>query len=84
MDWRNNPRYCTRCNVRIGVLMFTLFKKPKAEPVMKKIVTCSKHGVVPNFTISIIGRKDYDVCWDCIGEFGSQYCTVVEEEINEE
>jgi len=41
----------------------------------KKIVTCSKHGIVSNFAISLVGGKDYDVCWDCIGEFGSQYCT---------
>lgn len=51
-----------------------LFYKP-AQPITKKIVTCSKHGVLPNFTIHIVGGKDYDVCWDCIGEFGSQYCT---------
>jgi len=39
------------------------------------ITTCSKHGVVKRFAISIVGGKKYDVCWDCIGEFGSQYCT---------
>jgi len=31
---------------------------------------------VPSFAIHVVGGKDYDVCWDCIGEFGSQYCTV--------
>ena len=51
-----------------------LFNKPK-DPIIKKIVTCSKHGVVPNFAIHLVNGKDYDVCWDCIGEFGSQYCT---------
>ena len=51
-----------------------LFNKSK-EPITKKIVTCSKHGIVPNFAISIVGGKNYDVCWDCLGEFGSQYCT---------
>lgn len=60
-----------------------LFYKPK-QSYIKKTVTCSKHGVVPNFAISVVGSKDYDVCWDCLGEFGSQYCTVVEEKINEE
>lgn len=56
-------------------LFSKLFEKPK-QSYTKKIVTCSKHGVVNNFQIHIVGGKDYDVCWDCIGEFGSQYCTV--------
>lgn len=51
-----------------------LFEKPK-KTYTARIVTCSKHGVVNNFAIHIAGGKDYDVCWDCIGEFGSQYCT---------
>lgn len=51
-----------------------LFNKPK-KPMIKKIVTCSKHGIVPSFALHIVGRKDYEICWDCIGEFGSQYVT---------
>ena len=59
-----------------------LFDKPK-QKIIQRIVTCSKHGVVHNFAISIVGGKEYWVCWDCIGEFGTQYCTVeiVEERI---
>lgn len=59
-----------------------LFKKPK-KSYTKKIVTCLKHGIVPSFAISVAGGKEYDVCWDCIGEFGSQYCTVKTIEIKE-
>jgi len=51
-----------------------LFYKP-TQPITKKVVTCSKHGIVNNFAISVVGGKKYNVCWDCIGEFGSQYCT---------
>ena len=51
-----------------------LFYTP-TQPITKKVVTCSKHGIVSNFAISVVGGKKYDVCWDCIGEFGSQYCT---------
>lgn len=56
-------------------LITGLFNKPK-EPTITKIVTCSKHGVVPSFHIHIVGGKDYDVCWDCLGEFGAKHCTV--------
>ena len=63
-------------------LFSRLFEKKK-QTYTKKIVTCSKHGVVNNFAIHIVGGKDYDVCWDCIGEFGSQYCTVQEIEVTE-
>jgi hypothetical protein len=63
--------------------MFNLFSKKPKEPIKVKRVTCSKHGVVPNFAIHLVGGKDYDVCWDCIGEFGSQYCTVEEIEVEE-
>jgi len=52
-----------------------LFYK-STQPITKKVVTCSKHGVVPNYVISVFGSRNYDICWDCIGEFGSQYCTV--------
>ena len=52
-----------------------LFYK-STQPITKKVVTCSKHGIVNNFPIHVVGSKYYDVCWDCIGEFGSQYCTV--------
>jgi hypothetical protein len=55
-------------------LFSKLFEKPK-KTYTKKIVTCSKHGVVPNYVISVFGSRNYDICWDCIGEFGSQYCT---------
>ena len=58
----------------LGVEMFGLFKKPK-EPIKVKRIVCKKHGVQPNFAIRIVGGKEYDVCWDCIGEFGSKYCT---------
>ena len=59
-----------------------LFDKPK-KSYTTKIITCSKHGIVNNFTISIVGGKDYDVCWDCIGEFGSQCCTTKTIEVQE-
>lgn len=59
-----------------------LFDKPK-KSYTKKIVTCSKHGIVNNFQIRVVGSKDYDVCWDCIGEFGSQYCTTKTIEVQE-
>ena len=59
-----------------------LFVNPKPS-YTKKIVTCSKHGVVPNFAISVVGRKDYDVCWDCLGEFGSKNCTSQTIEVSE-
>ena len=55
-------------------LFSKLFYTP-TQPTTKKVVTCSKHGVVPSFAIHVVGGKDYDVCWDCIGEFGSKYCT---------
>ena len=63
-------------------LFSKLFDKPK-QKIIQKVVTCSKHGKQPNFAISIVGGKAYDVCWDCIGEFGAQYCTteIVEERI---
>jgi hypothetical protein len=64
--------------------MFNLFRKKPKEPIKVKKVTCSKHGLVNNFTIHIVGGKDYDVCWDCIGEFGSKYCTVEEIEVRGE
>jgi len=51
-----------------------LFKKEPKKPITATITTCSKHGVVKRFPISIVGGKQYDICWDCIGEFGSQYC----------
>ena len=55
--------------------LIKVFKKEPKQPITKKVVTCSKHGIVNNFAIRIVGGKKYDVCWDCIGEFGSQYCT---------
>lgn len=64
-------------------LLSRFFKKPK-KTYTKKIVTCAKHGIVPNFGIHLVGGKNYDVCWDCIGEFGSQYCTTEEIEIKGE
>jgi len=56
-------------------LFSKLFNKKPQKPMTATITTCSKHGVVKRFAISIVGGKKYDVCWDCIGEFGSQYCT---------
>ena len=51
-----------------------LFKKEPLKPILKMVTTCSKHGEIPNYTVKVIDRE-YAICWDCLGEFGSQYCT---------